>query len=158
MSLWGSSDMMITLCLKHVVFWFAVYMHKYRILFKITCFLGACVMFSGCASLNIEKKRILFSPYQVTVQQGNFIPASMTYDQLHRGMSKQDVCALFGSPLLQDMFHPDRWDYIFYVTQGNKRIIEKQHLVMSFQDNKLYEWSVSGNFLNENNMYKILKK
>jgi len=58
-----------------------------------------------------------FGVYKIDVQQGNLI----TQDQLAKikpGMSRLDVRNLLGTPLLQDVFNGNRWDYYFSNEQG----------------------------------------
>lgn len=52
-------------------------------------------------------------PYRMEIQQGNFISQEMI-GQLKQGMSKEQVRYVLGTPLLTDIFHADRWDYVFY--------------------------------------------
>ena len=52
------------------------------------------------------------TPYKVDVIQGNFI-AKEQVEQLRAGMSRDQVKAVLGTPLMASLFHADRWDYIF---------------------------------------------
>ena len=52
-------------------------------------------------------------PYRIEIQQGNFISQDMVA-QLKPGMSKEQVRLALGTPLLNDIFHADRWDYVFW--------------------------------------------
>jgi outer membrane protein assembly factor BamE len=54
----------------------------------------------------------VFTPYRVTIQQGNFVSKEMA-DQVKIGMTREQVRFLLGTALITDMFHADRWDYIF---------------------------------------------
>lgn len=56
----------------------------------------------------------LLEPYRPDVHQGNLITQEMV-DQLHVGMTQMQVQFLLGVPLLRDMFHQNRWDYVYYV-------------------------------------------
>jgi len=53
------------------------------------------------------------------VQQGNAIP-NETVAQLKQGMSKSEVASLLGTPLLQDNFRNNRWDYVYFTKKGNQ--------------------------------------
>ncbi len=58
-----------------------------------------------------------FGVYKIDVQQGNLV----TQDQLAKikpGMSRLDVRNLLGTPLMQDVFNANRWDYYFSNEQG----------------------------------------
>lgn len=75
------------------------------------------------------------APYKIEVQQGNFISQEMT-SQLKEGMSKDQVRQIMGTPLLVDIFHAERWDYIYSrETSDGKR--EKRRMALFFQDGKL---------------------
>jgi outer membrane protein assembly factor BamE len=77
----------------------------------------------------------LFTPYRIEIQQGNYISSDMVA-QLKPGMSKEQVRLTLGTPLLTDIFHADRWDYIYYREKpGAKR--EQRKLTVYFEDGKL---------------------
>lgn len=76
------------------------------------------------SSVRTEKKeRFLgfLSPYRPDVQQGNFVSREMVA-QLREGMTQNQVVFLLGTPLLNDVFHQNRWDYIFRMQKGNGEI------------------------------------
>lgn len=68
----------------------------------------------GCAGFNDASNRIssVITPYQIDVVQGNFV-SSEQLALLKPGMPRQSVRDLLGTPLLQDVFHANRWDYVF---------------------------------------------
>ena len=75
------------------------------------------------------------TPYRIEIQQGNFISQEMV-GQLKPGMSKEQVRLALGTPLLTDIFHADRWDYVFWRDRpGQKR--EQRKLTVFFEDGKL---------------------
>ncbi|MFQ5760576.1 MAG: outer membrane protein assembly factor BamE, partial [Acidiferrobacterales bacterium] len=51
-----------------------------------------------------------FNIYRPEVQQGNVVTQEMV-SQLKIGMSRRQVRFLLGTPLIEDPFHQDRWDY-----------------------------------------------
>ena len=57
------------------------------------------------------------SIHKIDVQQGNVITKE-TLKKLNIGMGKKQVSRLLGTPLINDPFHKDRWDYIYYFRQG----------------------------------------
>lgn len=81
------------------------------------------------------------TPYRVDIQQGNFVSKEMVA-QLKEGMKRPEgvtrdqVRFALGTPLLTDMFHADRWDYIFRLRKGNGEVIES-HITAFFKDNRL---------------------
>ena len=54
------------------------------------------------------------------------------------GMSKSEVNALLGSPVLQDMFSKNTWTYA-YTNQIDGGSIEKKNLVLEFKKDKLVQ-------------------
>ena len=54
------------------------------------------------------------TPYKVEVVQGNFVSKEQV-DALKAGMSRQQVREILGTSLLTDVFHNDRWDYVFTI-------------------------------------------
>lgn len=76
--------------------------------------------------------------YRPEVQQGNALDKE-TVAQLQRGMSKAEVAALLGTPLLQDNFRSDRWDYVFFNGTGGGQQKNKQNLVLLFKNDQLVQ-------------------
>jgi outer membrane protein assembly factor BamE len=62
-----------------------------------------------------------FSPYRPDVQQGNFVSQEMMA-QLKTGMTPDQVRFVLGTPLLVDIFHVNRWDYVFRMQKGNGEV------------------------------------
>jgi len=75
---------------------------------------AACAAAAGCGSVDSVSHRVANSltPYRVEVVQGNFVSREQV-EQLKPGMSRQQVKELLGTPLVTDVFHGDRWDYVF---------------------------------------------
>ena len=75
------------------------------------------------------------TPYRIDIQQGNFVSQEMVA-QLKPGMSKEQVRLVLGTPLLTDIFHADRWDYVYWREKpGAKR--ESRKLTVFFEDGKV---------------------
>ena len=75
------------------------------------------------------------TPYRIDVRQGNFVTQEMVA-QLKPGQSREQVRFILGSPLVADMFHVDRWDYVYRFRQGHGEV-QQRTLTVFFQDNKL---------------------
>ena len=73
--------------------------------------------------------------YKIDIQQGNEITSEMVM-KLKPEMTKSQVRFALGTPLIQDTFHQDRWDYV-YGMRINDVLIETRHLVLNFVDEKL---------------------
>ena len=86
------------------------------------------LLITGCSSI----PSIL---YKLDVQQGNIITQEMV-DKLKPGMSKSQVRFILGAALIDDVFHKDRWDYVYRLVQhGN--LVEEYKLTAFFEDDKL---------------------
>lgn len=74
----------------------------------------AVAALGGCASDPDNSLIGLVTPYRVEVVQGNVVTQEMA-KELRAGLSRDQVRGLLGSPLLTDIFHADRWDYVFTI-------------------------------------------
>ncbi len=74
------------------------------------------------APVGFKKFMGIFTPYRITIQQGNFVSQEMA-DQVKEGMTREQVRFLLGTALLTDMFHADRWDYIFRLLKPSGELI-----------------------------------
>ncbi|MDQ9170036.1 outer membrane protein assembly factor BamE [Oxalobacteraceae bacterium R-40] len=88
----------------------------------------------------VKEKRFLgfLSPYRPDIQQGNFVSQEMVA-QLKEGMTREQVIFVLGTPLLNDIFHADRWDYAFRYKKGNGEITNSRVTVF-FKDNRLVRY------------------
>lgn len=75
---------------------------------------AACAAAAGCGSVDNASHRIAdaITPYRIEVVQGNFVSREQV-EQLKPGMTRQQVKDLLGTPLVTDVFHAPRWDYVF---------------------------------------------
>ncbi|MYN26560.1 outer membrane protein assembly factor BamE [Duganella levis] len=80
-----------------------------------------------------------FSPYRPDIQQGNFVSEEML-SQLKVGMTQDQVRFIFGTALLTDPFHGNRWDYAFRLSRGNGEITTSRVIVFFDKDNKVERW------------------
>lgn len=74
-------------------------------------------------------------PYKLDVQQGNVVTSKMLL-QLRPGMTKSQVRFIMGTPLLQDSFHGNRWDYVYQMRENGK-IIEQRRVILEFENELL---------------------
>ena len=75
------------------------------------------------------------TPYRIEIQQGNYISQEMV-TQLKPGMSKEQVRFILGTPLLTDVFHGERWDYVYWREKSNGQR-EQRKLAVFFDDGRL---------------------
>ncbi len=74
-------------------------------------------------------------PYRIDVRQGNYVDQAMV-SQLRKGMSEEQVRFILGTPLLVDIFHTSRWDYVYRFKPGSGTV-EERRLSVFFRDGKL---------------------
>jgi outer membrane protein assembly factor BamE len=75
------------------------------------------------------------TPYKPEIQQGNYLSQEIVA-QVKPGMTREQVRFLLGTPLLTDIFHADRWDYVYWrEAENGKR--ETRKVALFFSDNKL---------------------
>ena len=88
------------------------------------------VAVSGCtAGVDFVK------PYRIDVRQGNYVTQDMV-SQLQPGMSRDQVRFVLGTPLVSDIFHADRWDYV-YRFQPGKGVAQERRLTVIFEEGRL---------------------
>lgn len=71
--------------------------------------------------------------YRIDIQQGNLVDQELI-EQVSVGMTRSQVRFLLGTPMVQDAFHEDRWDYMYYFRKGRARKVEKRWLIVSFEE------------------------
>jgi outer membrane protein assembly factor BamE len=91
-----------------------------------TLCLGACSGFSDRTRGALSA----VTPYKVEVVQGNFVSKEQVA-ALKPGMSRQQVREILGTSLLTDVFHANRWDYVFTIRRQGVEPQER-HLTVFF--------------------------
>ena len=96
---------------------------------------------SSCSSL---------APFKVAVLQGNIIE-DKDAEQLVKGLSKDQVQYLLGSPLLNSPIHQNRWDYFYSVKVGETIVGAKKLSLLFGTDQRLDTWVLEETTLADNN-------
>jgi outer membrane protein assembly factor BamE len=73
--------------------------------------------------------------YKMDIRQGNFVTPDMR-DKLKLGMTKVQVRYVLGTPMVNDVFHFNRWDYAYRLERGGK-LAESQNLTLYFEGDNL---------------------
>jgi outer membrane protein assembly factor BamE len=76
------------------------------------------------------------SVYRPTIQQGNILDPNQI-SKLKLGMSKRQVMFVMGTPLLEDPFHKNRWDYVHTIKPGTSAKMTLQRLTLYFDKDSL---------------------
>lgn len=113
--------------------------HMHKLLTFVA--LASSVLLGGCSSMGgigdaipnaLDRMPLIYRP---TIQQGNIITQE-DINQLEPGMAKRQVRFVLGTPMLNDIFHPDRWDYVYTVGEGS-RADEMKQVALYFEDDRL---------------------
>jgi outer membrane protein assembly factor BamE len=112
-------------------------MQKVLICLALGATLGACSSAEEKAEHQYASSLLDGMPfvYQMTVQQGNIITEEMV-DRLQPGMTKSQVRYLLGTPMLEDIFHSNRWDYTYTIRRKHQHM-EIKRLTLLFKDDAL---------------------
>ena len=76
--------------------------------------------------------------YEVDVQQGNKLEPQ-DIEAIKVGMTRNQVRYLLGTPVVNDLFRDDRWDYIYYFRAGRSKTPERRWLIVWFDGNVVRE-------------------
>lgn len=96
-----------------------------RIRFLIAVFLIAASLAGGCV-------------YQASLSQGNLLDQE-DIDQVEVGMTRGQVRFLLGTPMIDDPFHEDRWDYVYYLRIGRQKATFKRWISVYFDGDNVTE-------------------
>jgi len=96
----------------------------------LTCLLCLLPLSSGCEWLR---------PYRLDMRQGMAITGEMV-GRLKVGMTPEQVRFILGTPLLNDPFHANRWDYPYEFRGSRSVTVERKVFSVYFKDGKLERW------------------
>lgn len=77
--------------------------------------------------------------YHPSHEQGNIITEKM-FSQLKPGMTPEQVRYVLGTPLIEDSFHKERWDYYYSYqpgSDGDKKRLRHQRITIIFKNNRV---------------------
>ena len=73
--------------------------------------------------------------YRVDIRQGNALDDA-ALARLEPGMTRSKVLHLLGTPAIDDVFHADRWEYLFSYAPGGEPS-EWRIITLHFEDDRL---------------------
>ena len=92
---------------------------------------------AGCSTVDGYSRSLTnaITPYKVEVVQGNFVSKEQV-DSLQKGMSREQVRNILGTPLVTSLFHGDRWDYVFTLKRRGVDA-QRRQLTVFFKDDAM---------------------
>ena len=76
--------------------------------------------------------------YRVDVQQGNLLEED-EIAAVKLGMTRNQVRFLLGTPMVDDTFHGDRWDYMYFFRRGRNNVADQRWLIVFFDGDTVRE-------------------
>ncbi|MFL6549205.1 MAG: outer membrane protein assembly factor BamE [Povalibacter sp.] len=74
--------------------------------------------------------------YRLSILQGNFLETK-DLDRVQVGMTRVQVRALLGTPMVADPFQTDRWDYVYYFDLARLNQKGTRQFTVFFQEDKV---------------------
>ncbi|CAN7482254.1 outer membrane protein assembly factor BamE [Cupriavidus necator] len=108
----------------------------------VVSLLAAALLAGACSAYDSTSRKVAnaITPYRINIVQGNFVSREAV-SQLREGMTRDQVKFLLGTPLLNDVFHADRWDYVFSFRRGNTPVVQQRRYTVYFEGDRLVKFS-----------------
>ncbi|UNM96714.1 outer membrane protein assembly factor BamE [Ignatzschineria rhizosphaerae] len=97
---------------------------------KYFMLLGVAILAVGCSK---------FSMHRVDVYQGNYIE-QQRLENLKPGMTRSEVQLLLGTPLVQDVYDPSVWYYVFFHSDSDGKVKESKQIQVHFDRDGRYQY------------------
>lgn len=107
----------------------------------VSSLLAAAVLAGACSAYDSTSRKVAdaITPYRINIVQGNFVSREAA-SQLREGMTRDQVRFLLGTPLLTDVFHANRWDYVFSFRRGSTPVVQQRRYTVFFEGDKLVKF------------------
>lgn len=79
--------------------------------------------------------------HRMDIQQGNVLTEE-TLNKLVVGLDKRKIRGIAGTPLVNDPFRTDRWDYVYSFVHGITREKQYSYVTLYFEDDILVDIKV----------------
>jgi len=76
--------------------------------------------------------------YRANIAQGNLIEQD-DLDQVEVGMTRNQIRFLLGTPMIDDPFHKERWDYVYFLKLGRDDATFKRWVSVEFENDVVSE-------------------
>ena len=81
------------------------------------------------------------TPYKVPILQGNIFDED-DMSKLSEGLTKEQVQFIFGTALIKDPFHSNRWDYYYSIQVVDERLDEMKLSINFNSDGLVDNWTI----------------
>ena len=81
------------------------------------------------------------TPYKVPILQGNIFDED-DMSKLTEGLTKEQVQFIFGTALVKDPFHLNRWDYYYSIQVGDELLDEMKLSIKFNSDGLVDNWTI----------------
>jgi len=98
--------------------------------------LAVAALLSACSTPREADSLFGFiTPYRFEIVQGNVVTKEQ-FERLRIGMPRRQVRDVLGSPMVADLFHADRWDYVFTIRRQGAEP-QQRRVTVRFEDDRL---------------------
>jgi outer membrane protein assembly factor BamE len=74
--------------------------------------------------------------FRIDVQQGNLLEDE-DIDAVQIGMTRSQIRFVLGTPMVEDAFHHDRWDYIYFFRKGRSKVADRRWVIVYFDGDRV---------------------
>ncbi len=92
---------------------------------------------SACSNLRFP------GVYKIDIAQGNIVTQDLL-DKLQPGMTQNQVKYILGSPLVEDTFNEDRWDYYYTLKTGRTNLTKSSQVTVFFEQERYTNYELIG--------------
>jgi outer membrane protein assembly factor BamE len=121
---------------------------------KFGLVLAGFTQLAGCANSIFSEGIDALTPYRVEIVQGNVVTREQL-TQVRVGMGREQVRGVLGAPLLTDMFHEARWDYVFSLRQRGQ-MVQSRKVTVWFEGDVLKKVDAPSDLPSENDFVATL--
>ena len=91
------------------------------------------LLVAACSMLLVacSTKPSFINEYKIDIQQGNVL-SQEAVAQLKPGQTRDQVRFLLGTPMVADIFHQQRWDYVYQYRNGQTGKVESRQFTVFF--------------------------
>lgn len=93
-------------------------------------------------------------PYKISIQQGHFLPKEII-TQLKKGMTRNQVSSLLGTPFINNTLNINEWDYHFFLIKNNGQLTNN-YISIIFKNNLVDYYNINHILLSEKDYLRLI--